>query len=394
MPRPPPTRSADKKEADRKKKAEIVARSVKVRAATIGLPDNNRKFARLTRRAKPLLLHSVQSSSEEHYLDINKFSEADRMLLGRAMFDELRVLKRPLSIEAINSAATRNRNVFNQLKKDPQYVDAAKSVQSKFEFLESILARYTKPVAPVSPATPKTKNSRGQGTLERTEKVRSGEPEETPVIDAEGFFPGSQRISLLELNEAKCHWPVGDPASPDFFFCGGKALAGLAYCVYHSRLAYQPAHLRESKLIDSSQHTDYTEEKPKTALKEEGYLDARLRGYLRDKKIPPEKWGEAAAGFARVLDEIQDADRPKWNDRKNFPELAGKFAPEFLRAVWGDKIINDTIRAEDIRDAALLQAMRAYRNNHKNKPSLGRAEGLRIIPAPPGRQKMSVLSIK
>jgi GcrA cell cycle regulator len=43
------------------------------------------------------------------------------------------------------------------------------------------------------------------------------------------------------LNEATCHWPVGDPSSPDFFFCGGKALAGLPYCAHHSRVAYQPA---------------------------------------------------------------------------------------------------------------------------------------------------------
>ena len=51
----------------------------------------------------------------------------------------------------------------------------------------------------------------------------------------------SQRLSLLELNEATCHWPVGDPSSPEFFFCGGKALTGLPYCAHHSRVAYQPA---------------------------------------------------------------------------------------------------------------------------------------------------------
>ncbi len=51
----------------------------------------------------------------------------------------------------------------------------------------------------------------------------------------------SQRLSLLELNEATCHWPVGDPSSPEFFFCGGKALGGLPYCAHHSRIAYQPA---------------------------------------------------------------------------------------------------------------------------------------------------------
>ncbi len=58
---------------------------------------------------------------------------------------------------------------------------------------------------------------------------------------AHAFEPMSQRLSLLELNEATCHWPVGDPSSPEFFFCGGKALSSLPYCAHHSRIAYQPA---------------------------------------------------------------------------------------------------------------------------------------------------------
>src|SRR5215467_11956186 len=60
-------------------------------------------------------------------------------------------------------------------------------------------------------------------------------------ITYDNVVPMSQRLSLLELNEATCHWPVGDPSSPDFFFCGGRALSGLPYCAQHSRVAYQPA---------------------------------------------------------------------------------------------------------------------------------------------------------
>jgi GcrA cell cycle regulator len=64
---------------------------------------------------------------------------------------------------------------------------------------------------------------------------------EPDPISYDNVVPMSQRLSLLELNEATCHWPVGDPSSPEFFFCGGKALAGLPYCAHHSRVAYQPA---------------------------------------------------------------------------------------------------------------------------------------------------------
>jgi GcrA cell cycle regulator len=54
-------------------------------------------------------------------------------------------------------------------------------------------------------------------------------------------IPIEQRKTLLQLNEATCHWPVGDPGSPDFFFCGGQSNEGSPYCNYHSRVAYQPA---------------------------------------------------------------------------------------------------------------------------------------------------------
>ncbi len=78
--------------------------------------------------------------------------------------------------------------------------------------------------------------SRGNTALAHAFEV---ELEPDPIA-YDNVVPMSQRISLLELNEATCHWPVGDPASPEFFFCGGKALPSLPYCAHHSRVAYQP----------------------------------------------------------------------------------------------------------------------------------------------------------
>jgi GcrA cell cycle regulator len=64
---------------------------------------------------------------------------------------------------------------------------------------------------------------------------------EADPISHDNVVPMSQRKTLLELSEATCHWPVGDPSSTEFYFCGGKALGGLPYCAHHSRIAYQPA---------------------------------------------------------------------------------------------------------------------------------------------------------
>src|SRR3978361_248515 len=78
--------------------------------------------------------------------------------------------------------------------------------------------------------------SRGHTALAHAFDVEMG----PDPIAHEQEVPRGQRLSLLELNEATCHWPIGDPSSTEFFFCGGKALQSLPYCAHHSRIAYQP----------------------------------------------------------------------------------------------------------------------------------------------------------
>ncbi len=57
----------------------------------------------------------------------------------------------------------------------------------------------------------------------------------------------SLRISLMELTEKTCKWPVGDPATDDFWFCGLQADAGKPYCSAHAALAYQPMSARRDR---------------------------------------------------------------------------------------------------------------------------------------------------
>ena len=66
------------------------------------------------------------------------------------------------------------------------------------------------------------------------------EIEEEPEL-LDNVIPIGQRRTILELTEETCRWPIGDPGSADFFFCGGQSLTSLPYCAYHSRVAYQPA---------------------------------------------------------------------------------------------------------------------------------------------------------
>lgn len=60
--------------------------------------------------------------------------------------------------------------------------------------------------------------------------------------DTEVVVPMSERVTIMELRESMCRWPMGDPTSPEFRFCGGKSpIGGGPYCAHHARIAYQPA---------------------------------------------------------------------------------------------------------------------------------------------------------
>lgn len=53
--------------------------------------------------------------------------------------------------------------------------------------------------------------------------------------------PEPKRIKLVELSERTCKWPIGDPLSQDFSFCGNECGDTGPYCQFHAKLAYQPA---------------------------------------------------------------------------------------------------------------------------------------------------------
>ncbi|MBN8551654.1 MAG: GcrA family cell cycle regulator [Caulobacterales bacterium] len=52
-------------------------------------------------------------------------------------------------------------------------------------------------------------------------------------------LPGT--ATVLTLGAHMCKWPIGDPSSDEFSFCGRRSDEGQPYCIEHSRVAYQPA---------------------------------------------------------------------------------------------------------------------------------------------------------
>jgi GcrA cell cycle regulator len=64
------------------------------------------------------------------------------------------------------------------------------------------------------------------------------EPERQPADDV--VIPLSERVTIMELREQMCRWPLGDPGREDFRFCGGRIAPGGPYCSHHAAIAYQP----------------------------------------------------------------------------------------------------------------------------------------------------------
>ena len=57
----------------------------------------------------------------------------------------------------------------------------------------------------------------------------------------------AKKLSLLELTEKTCKWPIGDPATSEFWFCGHPSEQGKPYCEAHVSIAFQPVTTRREK---------------------------------------------------------------------------------------------------------------------------------------------------
>lgn len=50
----------------------------------------------------------------------------------------------------------------------------------------------------------------------------------------------SDGVNILQLSDKTCRWPLGEPGTESFHFCGCAPKAGIPYCDQHAMIAYQP----------------------------------------------------------------------------------------------------------------------------------------------------------
>lgn len=63
--------------------------------------------------------------------------------------------------------------------------------------------------------------------------VRVRPPAPAPVV-----APVRTQAAARPVRAAACCWPIGEPGTPSFHFCGGDAAPGKPYCPEHAQIAY------------------------------------------------------------------------------------------------------------------------------------------------------------
>jgi GcrA cell cycle regulator len=115
--------------------------------------------------------------------------------------------------------------------------------------------------------------ARGPGTL----KARAGRPQwasapytrpgavdhgsDVALVSDPGVRPGERRaawalgeveigemrrLRFEDIREFACRWPLGDPRSGEFAYCGLAPAKGQSYCAGHCRMAYRAPQARQS----------------------------------------------------------------------------------------------------------------------------------------------------
>lgn len=104
------------------------------------------------------------------------------------------------------------------------------------------------PIEPPAPALhiPRTKPTLIPGQPLPPQPTGNEVSPETLANIAE-FEKTAKKLTLMQLTERTCKWPIGDPATDEFWFCGHPCVAGKPYCEQHVSIAFQPMSSRRDR---------------------------------------------------------------------------------------------------------------------------------------------------
>ncbi|OWJ78831.1 MULTISPECIES: GcrA family cell cycle regulator [Haematobacter] len=102
-------------------------------------------------------------------------------------------------------------------------------------------------VAPPPPTQLSTRRPVTNGLQPLPPQPSTNEISPETLASAREVEKRARKLTLLELTERTCKWPIGDPATDDFWFCGHAAAPGKPYCEAHVSVAFQPMSARRDR---------------------------------------------------------------------------------------------------------------------------------------------------
>ncbi len=104
----------------------------------------------------------------------------------------------------------------------------------------------SRPPRPRAKPAPKPRATTSTPRINNTPAVRREAPIAPPPLEP-APLPNGEFATVLTLTNHICKWPIGDPATPEFRFCGRKSSAASPYCDSHASQAYQPQSRRRRR---------------------------------------------------------------------------------------------------------------------------------------------------
>ena len=100
-----------------------------------------------------------------------------------------------------------------------------------------------------APRTPVAAKTSGAGALSpRVSESRrlDGDESKAAWTFGEAEVGEMQPVRFEDIREFACRWPLGDPKSGEFAYCGLNRVEGQSYCAGHCRMAYRAPQARQS----------------------------------------------------------------------------------------------------------------------------------------------------
>ena len=145
---------------------------------------------------------------------------------------------------------------LHRLGWNPKATEVAPAKATKKAADKKSVATKKAPVKKIADKAPKTVKADKKATAAKEPKVVKKATVETAPKKAASKTGGGHAIAskntgaahqravrhaleMVNLKPNQCRWPIGDPDSEDFHFCGAPVFVGKPYCYEHCKQAYQ-----------------------------------------------------------------------------------------------------------------------------------------------------------